>query len=411
MKIVLSTLPRDGAYRSWVTPLIIEPKEVKYLPLGLLSLASNIDAPKHSVTILDPFAERWTIEDTAARINAINADVVGFSAATRWSYSLFKLLPKIEAQWVVVGGPHITCHAEEVIAWGADAVFRGQLADMDFAQWLDSPRSGVIDCKTDISNIKFPDRELIDYKSYIFEGKVLFKSATRMSMFTSVGCPNACKFCSVQTKRVMTKAPAAVLVEMQYLKQLGAGSVHIFDDNFNVNRQHIAGVLDAMERDNWRTEWSMRGQVKADLSIVPRLKATGLKRIHVGIESLNNKTLSWMRKNHRHDDILDFCRAYYQAGIDILAYFIIGTPCDNMEYLKDLAYLVNELGIKTPYYNILFPEPDTPYYYELLKEGYPDYWADYFKHPIPYYDIPHPRGEEFRDMIIEYAEHLMKGVM
>lgn len=42
MKIVLSTLPAEGEFVNWTTPKYFAPKTLKYMPLGILSLASNL---------------------------------------------------------------------------------------------------------------------------------------------------------------------------------------------------------------------------------------------------------------------------------------------------------------------------------------------------------------------------------
>lgn len=396
MRVVLSTLPRQGSYLSWITPLQLEPAEVKYLPLGLLSLATNIQDLRHEVIILDPFSERWSIKETAEKINNLNPDIVGFTVATRWSYSLFKLLPLVEAEWKIVGGPHCTYHAQELRTWGADTVFVGSLADEEFRNWVNAQTEGIINCHTNINSIDFPKRNLMNYERYFFQGKVVFEAKRRMSMFSSVGCPNACVFCSVQTKKVCRKHPSLVLGEMNYLRDTcGAKSIHVFDDNFNVDKAALVSLIKFMELDNFNMEWSFRGQVKCDLSLIPRMKALGLKRIHVGIESFNDNVLRWMRKNHRLHDIIDFCKTMEKNDIEVLGYFIVGTPYDNLEYFKETCAV---LKIK-PYVNVLFPEPDTPY---CSQAGLDNFWKKYFEAPYPDAEVPGKNLE-----VMKLAEELI----
>jgi radical SAM superfamily enzyme YgiQ (UPF0313 family) len=408
MRVILSTLPREGSYKSWITPGTLEPRTVKYLPLGLLSLATNVTHLGHEIEILDPFSNGWSINDTAEQINQEHPDIVGFSAATRWSYSLFKLLKKVKAKWKIVGGPHATNHSDELIAWGADAVFVGQLADVEFRTWLSNPIRGIINCATRIEDIAFPDRTLVDYKDYFFKGKVLFESSKRMSMFSSVGCPNACRFCSVQSKRVQTKSSWSIVQEMQYLQMLGAQSVHLFDDNFNVNSEHVKAVLREIDKYGISVKWSMRGQVKCDLSLIPEMKCMGLERVHVGIESTDDKVLKWMRKSHRHKDTVAFCDAMNGNGIEVLAYFLIGTPVESERYLDELPKKIRDLGIKMPYFNMLFPEPDTQWGREA---GLDPVWKKYFQNPVPDFEIPHPKGEFYKQNIMKTADDLTKEFM
>lgn len=66
------------------------------------------------------------------------------------------------------------------------------------------------------------------------------------------------------------KLPEIVIDEMQYLYSVGCRSVHILDDNFNVNRNHIRGILDEMDKRDFVIKWSGRGQTKMDLSLTKR---------------------------------------------------------------------------------------------------------------------------------------------
>ena len=66
-RIILTTLPDEGKAVQWQTPEYFLPSTSKYVPLGLLSLASNVDE-KHEVIILDPASRGWSIDDTINKI-------------------------------------------------------------------------------------------------------------------------------------------------------------------------------------------------------------------------------------------------------------------------------------------------------------------------------------------------------
>lgn len=57
----------DGEFVNWTTPKYFVPKALKYMPLGILSLATNLPK-KYEIVVLDPSSERWTIEETISRI-------------------------------------------------------------------------------------------------------------------------------------------------------------------------------------------------------------------------------------------------------------------------------------------------------------------------------------------------------
>ena len=130
---------------------------------------------------------------------------------------------------------------------GADAVFVGQLADLEFAEAVKTRPKGKIMCKSRIDEIKFPDRRRIDIEFYYPKANC-FKANNRVVMFSSIGCPYRCVFCDVQTKKDQRKTPEKILDEMIHIHEVGAGSIHILDDCFNVNENNVGKSCRQMDR-------------------------------------------------------------------------------------------------------------------------------------------------------------------
>lgn len=409
-KIVLSTTPTEGEFVNWTTPKHFAPKAVRYMPLGILSLASNID-PRHEVVLLDPSSEGWTIDETLERIEAASPDVLGLSVPTRRVYAMQRILQETTVPYIAVGGPHATHYAEQILGLGANAVFVGALADNEFAAAVEDEPEGIIQCDTRINDIKFPRRDLLDVEKYFPKVSVLFKAENRLPMFSSVGCPNRCTYCNVQSKRLQLKSASIVVDEMQYLYEIGSRSIHVLDDNFNIKAAHVKSILDEMDRRDFHVEWSGRGQVRTDLSLAPRLAGSGFKRIHVGFEALDDKILEFYNKNLKTAHIEVFCEAMNRAGIDMLGYFITGSPIETDAYWSRLEDRIRQLGISMPFFNILFPEPNTPYYESLLRDGYyeRDYWAEYMRHPTRDFAIPYPYGEARKKEVVDFNNSLIQS--
>ena len=409
-KIVLATLPSEGEFRNWTTPSYFQTDLInRHIPIGILSLATNL--PKgYDVVIFDPVSNGWSIDETISKIEDENPDVLGLSVVTRRTYAMKLILEKTSASYKVVGGPHATYYADQILEFGADAVFIGGIADTEFKKAMKTMPKGTIHCKTNINDIKYPDRTLLDINRYFPESSRLFKANKRLSMFSTIGCPNRCTFCNVQSKKVQFKNPKTVVDEMEYLYSLGCRSAHIIDDNFNINRRHVEGILDEMEKRNFSMEWSARGQVRMDLKLVKRMAKFGLKRMHIGIEALDNKILKFFNKNLKVEDIHKFCKEMNKHDVDILGYFIIGSPVETREYRSNLSEKIKRLKIKYPFFNVLFPEPDTEYYYQLVRQGIydRDYWKEYMKNPIPDYEIPYPYGESKKKEIWQFIDKLIR---
>jgi len=407
-KVVLTTLPNEGQAIQWQTPEYFLPSTSKYVPLGLLSLATNLPE-RHQVIILDPASRGWSIDDTIERIEAEKPDIVGISATTFKTYPLVQMLKKLNAPYKVVGGPHITHYADLVLQQGADAVFRGPLADKEFADAIDRKPVGVIDCHTKINDITFPNRDNVDNEFYYATGN-MFKSNKRMSMFSGVGCPNRCTFCDVQVKIPTRKRPADVVREMKYLQSIGAGEVHIYEDNFNTDRKYLEEICLEIERQKLTMDWCGRGHAIMDLDIAKRLRQYGLKRIGVGFESLHNPTLAFYRKPQSYNTIAKFCNTMHKAGIDMVGYFIVGAPTETTDYREHMGEMIWNLGIKYPLVNILQPFPNTELYTNMLKDGTykQDYWDEYIVRPTPSFKLPFPYGEKKWQEDVDLVNKLIK---
>jgi anaerobic magnesium-protoporphyrin IX monomethyl ester cyclase len=392
MKIVLTTMPRDGEAVSWVTPKHFKPDDERMMPLGLLSLLSNLPEGVEA-HLLDPPSRNWSIDRTIEEIEKIGPDVLGLSVVTMRAYPMVEILRRSTAPYKVVGGPHATRYADRILAQGADAVFIGQLADREFAEAVGTWPKGKIVCRSRIDEIKFPNRNLVDLPFYYPKAN-LFKAHNRAVMFSSIGCPYRCVFCDVQTKKVQYKTPQAIVNEMVHLSEVGAGSIHILDDCFNMSDHNVREICREMTRRNFRAEWSARGKPVMPLETANMLLERGFKRIHVGMESLSDATLEFFDKPYRFADQKAFCKTMKEVGIEVLAYFILGAPTETPEYRRTLADQIRDLGIQYPYFNILMPMPNTTYYDDLLKDGIykQDYWQEYVENPVRDFVLPLPYG-------------------
>lgn len=409
MKIVLSSLPTEGQFINWQGQKFFTPKEIVYMPLGILSLASNI--PKeHEIIVLDPASEGWTVEETIKKIEEEKPDILGLSALTRRVWALNQILKKVSCPYKVVGGPHATYYAQQILEQGADAVLIGQLADKEFAEAIKAKPKGIIYCRTNINEINFPQREFLKVENYFPKNAPLFEAKNRLPMFSSVGCPRRCTYCNVQLKIPQYKNPKKILDEMEYLMSIGSRSIHVLDDNFNSNSTHLKEILEEMKKRKFCMEWSGRGQIRMDFSLVKQMAESGFKRIHAGIEALDNNLLRSWNKGQTVQEIEFFCREMNKNNIDIIGFFILGSPFETKDYIKNLPDKIRELGIKYPYFSVLFPEPDTEYYRSLVREGYykKDYWAEFMKNPTPYFQIPYPYGEERKREVLEYTAKIIE---
>ena len=87
------------------------------------------------------------------------------------------------------------------------------------------------------------------------------------------------------------------------------------------------------------------------------------------------------------------------------------------EYRRNLPRMIEELGIKIPYFNLLAPLAETPYYYQLLHDGTleRDYWSEFCLNPVRDFEMPSGRSleedQELQATIDEYVAHFKRNDM
>lgn len=420
MKILFAVMPYEGEVQDRVTSKFYKNSAVKYMPLGVLSVAAHVPAGT-SVEVLDAASLGLDLEETIARIEAVRPDILALSVVTYRAWAMVQILSRCSAPIKVVGGPHATYNADVILRQGAYAVFKGD-AERSFPKWLrdDCPRGIIEGGIVDLDSLRFPARHLMDLKDYEIEPNddLLFNvGRLRLPMYSSKGCPLKCTYCDVQQKTFNFKSPERCVEEFEELVGMGATSIHILDDAFNIKKERIIRMSQLIEERGIDVDWSARGTVETRAEVVQSLGIAGCKRLHVGIEHLEDTVLAYFRKAQRFKQIAEFARLCAQAQIAILGYFIIGAPMETEEYRKNLPGMIEDLGITLPYFNLLSPLAETAYYFQLLQDGIlkKDYWAIFCANPVKDFEMPSARSlqedEELQATIDEYVVHFKRKEM
>jgi radical SAM superfamily enzyme YgiQ (UPF0313 family) len=413
-------MPYEGEVQDRVTPKFYKNTAVKYIPLGVLSVAACLPEG-YEVEVLDAASRGLTLEETIEEIEKSQPDILGLSVVTYRAWSMVQILRRTSAPIKVVGGPHATYNHEVILRQGAHAVFTGD-AERTFPKWLqDGCPSGVFDsAPVDLDTIPFPARHLLDTSEYEIEPNddLLFNvGRLRLPMYSSKGCPLKCTYCDVQQKVFNFKSPERCIEEFKELITLGATSIHILDDAFNIQKDRISTMAKSIVENEIDVDWSARGTVETRDQVVIDLGAAGCKRLHVGIEHLDDRVLAYFKKAQRFKHIQRFSELCNENGITILGYFIIGAKMETEEYRRNLPRMIDELDIGLPYFNLLTPLAETAYYFELLQEGVldRDYWAEFCADPVKDFEMPSGRSleedVELQDVIDDYVAYFKRREM
>ena len=98
--IFLITLSHDGEVKQQTTLKFFLNPVVKYMPLGLLSLAANLR--DHDISILDASSKGLLTDEIIEEIEKIKPDILGISAVTNRAWQMTEILKKTSSPIKVV---------------------------------------------------------------------------------------------------------------------------------------------------------------------------------------------------------------------------------------------------------------------------------------------------------------------
>jgi len=410
MKIIFINPPVSKIENPTPLEALIE-KEDPMPPLGLMYLAGYLEKyTNHQIKILDCLAERINHNELKKIIAQENPDIVGITTMTFTLPDVVKTIKKIKQVnkkiKIILGGAHVHIYSKETIKLkGVDFCVLGEgekplkelLDNINNIKKLCNIKGIVFKDKNKIINtgpspfiqnlniLPFPARYLTPYKEY---SSVLAKKFPVTTMITSRGCPFNCLFCDRPHMGNVFRARSAdnVVDEMEECSKMGIKEIFIYDDTFSVDRQRVLDICSKMIKRKINIVWDIRTRVDTvNEEMLKALKKAGCQRIHYGVEAGTEKILKVLRKGITLEQVKNAFYWTKKAKIQILAYFMIGSPTETKEDILKTIKLAKKLNPDYVTFGILNPYPAT----ELYKMGLEqkvlpyDYWKEFAENPTP----------------------------
>jgi len=351
-------------------------------------------------------------QETSKRIGRIvsdlNPSIVGLTIPTAKYGIAIKIANHIKKSFpfitIVAGGPHPTILPLETIKEPSiDIVVKGE-GELTFLELVsaiknrtelnnvlgitfksnsivyDNPDRPYI---TDLDNLPFPAWDLI----YEFDKHEADQFG---AIFTSRGCPYRCIFCAshkIWSRKTRYMSADRVVSELQHASQKYKTKYFRFnDDTFTLNSGRVMTICELIKKSKIDIKWNC--EVRADLcnyEILAIMKSAGCERVNIGIESGNPEILKYIKKDITLKQIHKAFSAIKKAGLEVMAYFMIGFPVETVRQIKDTIKLMNRFEIDRPCWSIVTPYPGTELYNEALQAGLMPSQIDwsYFFHHSP----------------------------
>jgi len=400
-------------------PAIVEKHRGYNPPLGILQLASYVEAhTKHKVDVLDTQPPGWDYDELREVLRGYQLDVVGITAMTFTLIDVVltcKLVRDINPEAIIVlGGPHVHLYPEETIRREeVDFLIQGEgeIAFADFLNKLDDKslwksvpgivfvdddnqlfNGGIAPSTENLDELGMPARHKLDITQYT---SLLGRSDVITTMFTSRGCPYRCTFCDRPYSPVISgfrwRTAQHVADEMEECLNLGIDEAFIYDDTFTVRKDRIFELCEEINKRKLKFRWDVRAHVNTVTKDLLRAMAdAGCERIHYGVEVGNTRMMKVIKKNHSVEKVKNAFQWTREAGMETLAYFIIGQQTERMADIQDSVDLAREIDPNYVHFTIFCPYPGTEIYIDGLKTGVisQDVWGDIAKNPVPGFELP-----------------------
>lgn len=409
MKILLINPPIFNILDPSLPRIFLE-KEDPMPPLGLMYLAAYLKKNSHhQVKILDCQVEKINHEQLGEIVKGEKPEIVGITTMTFTLIDVIDAVKAIKKKYpetkIVLGGPHVYIYPEETIKIKEiDYIVMGE-GEEPLKELLDNMRdarnlynikgivfkddnkivnTGQQELIKDLDQLPFPSRRLTPYKKYT---SVLAKQSPVTTMFTSRGCPFKCLFCDRPHLGKLFRAHSAryVVDEMEECQKMGIKEIFIYDDTFGVDRQRVLDICGELTRRGIKIDWDIRTRVNTvDEEILKALKNAGCQRIHYGVEAGTQKILDVLRKGITIEMVERAFKLTKKAGIEALAYFMIGSPTETKEDILQTINFMKKINPDYVHITIATPYPATDLYRMGLEQKVlpRDYWREFAENPV-----------------------------
>ncbi len=316
-------------------------------------------------------------------------DLIGITVLSPVYFEVISVFNRIKKNSkktpICLGGPYVTTIMEEIFedtpaeysVYGEGEITfskligyikgNGNLEDIDGLMYkkkngeiiTNRPRKQI----QDIDSLPFPAYDLFPMDRYPLHRIV-----------TSRGCPYMCSFCNstfIWDAKWRKREPESVVSELEHLSQNYGKKIVVFADNsFNIDLKRVDQFCELLVEKEIKILWST--SVRADIiteHTANKMKGAGCYNVAIGVESANNDILKKMNKQTTIEKLTEGIKIFRDAGIEVLCQFVIGSPGDTFETVKESIDYAKESECDYVNFYSVLPFKRTPQWDYVLKNG------------------------------------------
>jgi radical SAM superfamily enzyme YgiQ (UPF0313 family) len=357
-------------------------------PYGLFALGAQAIRAGHQVKVMNLSAFAWRrVEEVIA---ALDAEVFGLSCwtANRRGVALTaKAIKRLHPRaHVVVGGPHATPLAREMLRYHADidtiAVGESEATFLDLLDRLAKGQKALgipgtayrVEGRVELG----PERAAIEDLDALASPHDYFDTHIVM---TSRGCPWRCTFCGAEAswgRGYRGQSVEYVLDALEKaLLRVPVKMIQIKDDTFTTNRKRVISLCRGIRERGLKFLWSCdtRVDVLGD-ELLREMRLAGCERLSLGVESGSQKILDAIDKKITPDEILASTELAKKYGIKVRYYMMVGNRGETRATFDETLAFLERARPHQYIFSALSVYPGTRDYDLAVQAGWLD--ADFY---------------------------------
>lgn len=365
----------------------MERKFVELYPsLGILTLSAWLRDHGVHVEVTDLTFAR-DAEPVTQHLRKFRPHLVGVHTKTLTMPRALEVAARARAEGVpvVAGGPDSATRPDKYLDEGFDAVVpsEGEATLVEAAMRVASgePLAGCPGTVTrvnghtvvgptrpflrNLDDLPLPAWDLIDMEAYLAAWQRT-TGERRAAVLTSRGCPFDCSWCSKPTfgRTYRQQSVGRVLAELSALHhRYRVDYVRFCDDVFGVDRRWLEDLLNRLIAEGPHLGFECLARVdllKPDL--LDRMKAAGLQRVYLGVESGSQKMLDAMSRGTRLAQIERVAASLRAHRVRQFWFLMLGYPGETLEDIEATLQLFRRFSPEEYSVSIAVPVPGTRFY-------------------------------------------------
>lgn len=347
-----------------------------------------------------------------------DSDIVAFSCTTPTFADGLQMATKIKEinknVYIVFGGWHVTAIGENRWSDTIDSIVIGEGEDGFNKIINEGCRDKEVYSKMlDFDKLEWPNRHLVNQDLTLNLCEDI--CGERIASFQSRrGCPMNCKICSescmTENAPVRVRDPLDLLNEINYVNaHFRITKFKFLDPTWCYPKSAVYDFCETKIRLKNSLRWE--GMVHAaflDKDLLKVMKEAGCHQINVGVESGSQKILNDINKGVTVSKIKKVFKWGHDLGLDMRAFFILGTPNETWETLKETEQLAEDISPDVLGFTILCPYPGSDYYDE---EKYKDIdWSRADEYSNDFWSTTNFSNEELKAIQQKFIDKFDKKI-